>query len=54
MTLLDDYQAKHKLEGVRVISFMLHTIPKNILQRTGVDELIFTVRPPAVCNPVVF
>ncbi|KAJ3571675.1 hypothetical protein NP233_g3604 [Leucocoprinus birnbaumii] len=42
MTLLDDFQAKHKLEGVRVVSFMLPTIPKQILRRTGVDELIFT------------
>lgn len=43
MTLLDDYQAQHKLEGVRIVSFMLHGIPKEILRRTGVDELIFTV-----------
>lgn len=44
MTLLDDYQAEHKLEGVRVISFMLHTIPQKTLLRTGVNELIFSVR----------
>ncbi|KAF5363567.1 hypothetical protein D9756_000959 [Leucocoprinus leucothites] len=42
MTLLDDFQSRHKLEGVRVVSFMLYTIPKQMLRRTGVDELIFT------------
>lgn len=54
MTLLDDYQAKHKLEGVRVVSFMLHTIPKEILRRTGVDELIFTVRFPFISFYIIF
>jgi len=46
MTLLDDYQAEHKLEGVRVVSFMLHTIPQKTLLRTGVHELIFSVCSP--------
>jgi hypothetical protein len=50
MTLLDDYQAQHKLEGVQVVSFMLYTIPKGILRRTGVDELIFTVRFPLILS----
>ena len=40
MTLLDDYQAEHKLEGVRIVSLMLHTIPQRTLLRTGVHELI--------------
>jgi len=43
MTLLDDYQAEHKLEGVRIVSLMLHTIPQRTLLRTGVHELIFSV-----------
>lgn len=43
MTLLDDYQAKHKLEGVHIVSIMLAGIPKETLRRTGVHELIFTV-----------
>jgi len=43
MTLLDDYQAEHKLEGVRIVSLMLHTIPQRTLLRTGVYELIFSV-----------
>ncbi|EKM75759.1 hypothetical protein AGABI1DRAFT_131988 [Agaricus bisporus var. burnettii JB137-S8] len=42
MTLLDDFRAQHKLEGVQIVSLMLHTIPKEILRRTGVDQLIFT------------
>ncbi|KAF9448472.1 hypothetical protein P691DRAFT_792581 [Macrolepiota fuliginosa MF-IS2] len=42
MTLLDDYQAQYKLEGVRIVSLMLRNIPKDILRRTSVDELIFT------------
>ena len=40
MTLLDDYQAEHKLKGVRIVSLMLHTIPQRTLLRTGVHELI--------------
>jgi len=43
MTHLDDYQAEHKLEGVRIVSLMLHTIPQRTLLRTGVHELIFSV-----------
>ena len=45
MTLLDDYQAKHKLKGVRIVSLMLHTIPQRTLLRTGVHELISCVSP---------
>ena len=27
ITLLDNYQAKHKLKGVQIVSLMLYTIP---------------------------
>ena len=43
MTLLDDYQAEHKLKGVRVVSLMLHTIPQKIQLskslKTGLSHL---------------
>lgn len=46
MTLLDDFRAQHKLEGVQIVSLMLPTIPKEVLRRSGVDQLIFTVSHP--------
>ena len=39
MTLLDDFEASHKLEGVLVIQEMLRHVPSDILRRTGVDAL---------------
>jgi Tti2 family len=44
MTLLDDYEARYKLQGVEIVSEMLRCVPKNLLKRTGVDNLIRTVR----------
>jgi len=41
-------QAEHKLEDVRIVSLMLHTIPQRTLLQTGVHELIFSVRFPFV------
>lgn len=43
MTLLDDYQVTYKLHGISIISRMLKTVPPDLLRRTGVDELIFSV-----------
>lgn len=43
MTLLDDYEARHKLQGVEIVSEMLQQVPKVFLKRTGVDGLIRTV-----------
>lgn len=43
MTLLDDYEVVYKLRGVAIISRMLKTVPPDLLRRTGVDELIFSV-----------
>jgi hypothetical protein len=43
MTLLDDYEVAYKLKGVTIISRMLKTVPPDLLRRTGVDELIFSV-----------
>jgi hypothetical protein len=43
MTLLDDYEARYKLQGVEIVSEMLQRVPKEFLKRTGVDGLIRTV-----------
>ena len=43
MTLLDDYEASYKLRGIAIISQMLKAVPPDLLRRTGVDELIFSV-----------
>ncbi len=43
MTLLDDYEVKYKLQGVKVVSEMLKNVPAEILRRTGIDGLLFTV-----------
>ncbi|KAJ3551934.1 hypothetical protein NM688_g4421 [Phlebia brevispora] len=40
MTLLDDYEARYKIPGVRVISEMLDRVPPELLRRTGIDGLI--------------
>jgi len=44
MTLLDDYEAPYKLRGIRVVSDFLARAPPHLLQRTGVDGLLFSVR----------
>ncbi|KAF8159812.1 hypothetical protein B0H34DRAFT_655026 [Crassisporium funariophilum] len=40
MSLLDDYEAKYKLQGVVIVQEMLRHVPKDLLKRTGVDALI--------------
>ena len=54
MTLLDDYEAGYKLRGIVIIGEMLERVPGELLKRTGVDGLLFTVRPLALffhpCN----
>ncbi|KAH9978272.1 hypothetical protein BGW80DRAFT_1202231 [Lactifluus volemus] len=40
MTLLDDFEAKYKLLGIRVVNAMLESAPLSLLNRTGVSELI--------------
>ncbi|KAJ7645511.1 hypothetical protein DFH06DRAFT_1211567 [Mycena polygramma] len=40
MTLLDDYEARYKLMGVRIASVMLDRVPSSVLRRTGVDSLL--------------
>ncbi|TDL29607.1 hypothetical protein BD410DRAFT_780065 [Rickenella mellea] len=42
MTFLDDYQAVYKLKGVKLVSEMLANVPKMLLKRTGVDQLLYT------------
>lgn len=44
MTLLDDYEVAYKLRGITIISQMLKTVPPDLLRRTGVYDLIFSVR----------
>lgn len=40
MTLLDDFEAKYKLQGVFEVQEMLQRVPKDLLKRTGVDGLL--------------
>ncbi|KDQ65047.1 hypothetical protein JAAARDRAFT_685072 [Jaapia argillacea MUCL 33604] len=42
MTLLDDYEAQYKLQGIAIISEILLHVPKDLLKRTGIDSLLFT------------
>jgi hypothetical protein len=44
MTYLDDYEAAYKLRGVRIVGEMLQRVPPDLLRRTGVDELLYSVR----------
>lgn len=44
MTFLDDFEAFYKLQGVRLVSDLLFRVPPELLKRTGVDGLLFTVR----------
>lgn len=46
MTLLDDHEAAYKLRGIAIVSQMIKTVPPDLLRRTGVDELIFSVCLP--------
>ncbi|KAK7471096.1 hypothetical protein VKT23_002511 [Stygiomarasmius scandens] len=40
MTLLDDYQAYYKLQGVQIVLELLKRVPKEVLKRTGLDGLL--------------
>ncbi|KAF5357658.1 hypothetical protein D9758_007440 [Tetrapyrgos nigripes] len=42
MTLLDDYQTYHKLQGVQIVLELLQRVPKEVLKRTGLDGLLLT------------
>ncbi len=53
MTLLDDYEVRFKIPGVRVVSEMLAHVPPELLRRTGMDALILTVRLPWPARPVL-
>jgi hypothetical protein len=44
MTLLDDYEAPYKIHGIKVVSELLQRAPIDLLKRTGIDGLLFTVR----------
>src|ERR1700730_3578080 len=51
MTLLDDYEAKYKLQGVKIVSEMLGRVPPELLRRTGIDRLLLTV---GICVLIFF
>lgn len=40
MTLLDDFEARYKVQGVIIVREMLPRLPKGLIKRTGVDGLI--------------
>jgi Tti2 family len=50
LTFLDDYEAPYKLLGVRMVSEMFKTVPKDLLKRTGIDGLLLSVR--AIIIPI--
>ncbi|KAF8632025.1 hypothetical protein AX17_004968 [Amanita inopinata Kibby_2008] len=39
MTMLDDYEAKYKLSGVKIVREVMKTVPGTLLKRTGIDGL---------------
>ena len=44
MTLLDDYEIKYKLRGVQIVSNLLRNAPGELLRRTGISGLFYSVR----------
>jgi hypothetical protein len=44
MTYLDDYQPAYKVYGVEMVNEMLQAAPPELLKRTGLDELLRSVR----------
>lgn len=42
MSLLDDYEVRYKIKGVRIVSEMLQKVPKALLKRTGIDGLLLS------------
>ena len=46
MTMLDDYETKYKLRGVKLVSQLLEVSPPDLLRRTGIDSLIMSVSSP--------
>lgn len=51
MTMLDDYEPKYKLSGVKIVQEMLNTVPGSLLRRTGVEGLIHSVRIQMIPSP---
>lgn len=51
MTLLDDHQARYKLQGARLVSQLLYVTPADLLRRTGIDTLLLTVSITAPFSP---
>lgn len=50
MTLLDDYEARFRMQGASLVSEMLQTAPGYLLKKTGLDNLIRSVgRTSAPC-----
>lgn len=44
MTLLDDYELKYKLRGVQIVDHLLINVPGELLRRTGISGLFYSVR----------
>lgn len=43
MIFLDDYEIQYKTEGMRIVDVILKNVPPDLLRRTGVTDLLFTV-----------
>ena len=43
MTLLDDFEVRFKLQGVLAVQQMLQHMPKDLMERTGINGLLHSV-----------
>ncbi|ETW84442.1 hypothetical protein HETIRDRAFT_408514, partial [Heterobasidion irregulare TC 32-1] len=43
MILLDDYEVKYKIEGIHIVEALLGNAPPDLLKRTGISDLLFSV-----------
>lgn len=43
MILLDDYEVIYKIEGIHMVEALLENAPPDLLKRTGISDLLFSV-----------
>jgi hypothetical protein len=43
MTVVDDFKAIYRVEGIRIVREILKKVPGNLLKRTGIDGLFLNV-----------
>jgi hypothetical protein len=50
MTVVDDFKAIYRVEGIRIVGEILKKAPGNLLRRTGIDGLFLTVSLNSKCT----